>query len=660
MLTVVFFAAIQLVRAGYYNGEGSVISWFYGEDGNYVHSPFYLNATFLFGGFFVISILYYFTQVRYRSIGAMLSIMFPFVIYAKRAEEIPELLVTLIITLFIAVMVHNRRIDPATPEIQRGKTVVNRSYLISMAIFVSVTGAVTMLIDKPTYRSQLEKNSDYFNYVQTDATGSMGNYEDISQTSSKRYGANSYTNNPLFYFETDGDSDEYFLRRQAYDTFDGSVWNISDDYQDYARVYTPLNPEYMTDDILTAMQSISESGIDLVGVEFTDNMLKLATGRVYDDSFKPVYLPAPYATVMDNVSFYESSYLKYAHGEIYRKNAMNANDSSVLDDSYYFYEQTEEFYSYAAQLGFTGDEYEKLLTEAADNGVTSADELLEDYTAAKDQYSSIDFINSDVIRLAQEITADCTSDLEKATALEQYFENNGYIYDTEYSPSDESIEYFIFDSKTGVCSSYATAMTLMARAVGLPARYVEGFAAFERTDSGAFVVRDSYAHAFVEVYIPGAGWMTFDPTVSGYMQIPEDSNFDAGTFITVLGRLLVVIVVAFVIIFIVLLDRIVELFFRIRLHFKSPREQTLKLYANVIRLVNFSTQSDYSSYTVKMLREYLNETRGTAPEQLLELFEKTCFGGYEPTADEFNLAYREYKQCYRAIRKIPKKKKATA
>lgn len=663
MLVLAFFFAARLAVMGYRSGEGSVISWFYGEDGNYVKSPFYLNAVFLAGGFFVISILYYFTQVRYRSLGVMLSILFPFVIYAKRAEEIPEVLVTLIITAYIAVMVHNRRIDPAVPGEKRGRLVINRSYIISVALFVSVTGAVTMLIEKPEFQSQLEKNSNYFNYVPTDATG-PGDYEDTSPTSSRRYGANSYTNNPLFNFETNGYNQIYYLRRQSYDYFDGSVWRIAEDPDNFGKVFTSKNPEVMYDDILSAMQILGKNGYDLNGAVPSSELAPLTNGRVYDSSFNSVYLPAPFATVTDDSTFQEikgadGKFIKYGHGEIYR-NSLRYEQNNGMDESFEFLDQSEELYAYAAQLGMNGTDYEAMLASAVSSGVLADDSVLEDYREAKEKFADTGYVSDRIVELANEITADCGSDFEKAYALENYFEENGYKYDMEYVPPDESIEYFIFEGKTGVCSNYATAMTLMARAVGLPARYVEGFAAFEPNGEGGFVVRDSQAHAFVEVYISGVGWLTFDPTVSDYRTIPEDSNFDAATFAAVLGRLLVVIAVAFVIIFILLLDRIVERIFRIRLSFNKPYKQTLMLYSNLIKLVNFSAQSDYSSYTVKMLREYLHDTRGAVPEQLLQLFEKTCFGGYEPSSEEFDLAYREYKQCYRYLRKIPKKKKVNS
>ena len=89
--------------------------------------------------------------------------------------------------------------------------------------------------------------------------------------------------------------------------------------------------------------------------------------------------------------------------------------------------------------------------------------------------------------------------------------------------------------------------------------------------------------------------------------------------------------------------------------FGNPKEKTLRLYANVIKLINFSSNSDYSSYTVNMLREYINSTRGAAPEQLLQLFERTAFGGYNPTSEEYRNAYLEYKKCYKYLRKIPDK-----
>lgn len=75
------------------------------------------------------------------------------------------------------------------------------------------------------------------------------------------------------------------------------------------------------------------------------------------------------------------------------------------------------------------------------------------------------------------------------------------------------IDYFIFEGKTGFCVQYATAMTLLCRASGISARYVEGYYVEENDKaSGQYNVNGNKGHAFVEVYIPGYGWKVFDPT----------------------------------------------------------------------------------------------------------------------------------------------------
>ena len=348
--------------------------------------------------------------------------------------------------------------------------------------------------------------------------------------------------------------------------------------------------------------------------------------------------------------------MKFPNSIIIRNSARNSQFAPVLNDEFDFYRQDPVLYRYAANLALNSDEFYPGLADADES--TPEGRLYSDYLKAADTYSDMAGVSERVAQLAYGLTKDAQSDYEKAAILESYFEDEGFVYSLEYQPPDTSIDYFIFESKTGYCTNFATAMTLMARAAGLPARYVEGYVAFERQQDGSFLIRDSSAHAFVEVYIAGAGWLTFDPTVAGYMQIPEqDNSFNAAAFFRILSRFLIVIIVAFVVIFVLLLDRIIELLLRIRLRFKPAAQRTLMLYRNVIKLVNYSTGGNYSAYTVKMLRSYLAETRCAVPEKLLRLFERTCFGGYTPTEEEYAEAYREYKQCYKYLRKIPKPKK---
>ena len=660
MIAVAFFSIYLLFNGAMSSGFASPVTWFYGEEGSYSYRPEFLNAVFVGGGFFLISILYYFTQIRYRSLGVMLSLLFPLVIYAKRAEELPEILITIMISLYIAVMVHNRRIDPAKESSRRGVLITNIPYIISMAIFVSVTGAVTMMIEKPTYFSKLERDSTYFDYYQTQGTGS-GDMEDLNQQSSSRRGGIQASNDPVFYFETNSDQSEHFLRRQVYDQYKGDNWEMSEKQKDYSTVYSASSPEYGIDDVIYDMKTIAAESDDIEAPN-VGKVLRKKNGRVYDETFSPRYLPSPIGIITDTNERNRLAYRKFPGSVVYRS---YANPEAGINDRFDFWDQGSDIYVYAGNLGMTGSSYKKKLQKIAEGKNVSKDaaeaagRLLEQYEDAYENYTDISLVKDKLVEFSYSITADCKSDIEKAFRLENYFEEHAYKYSLEYVPEDNSIEYFVFESKTGFCASYATAMTLMARAIGLPARYVEGFAAFERSgEEGNYVVREGHAHAFVEVYIPGTGWLTFDPTVSDYkeMDLDQSSGFDFDLFLRILSRFVVVIVVGFVIIFIVLLDRIIELIFRIRLRFADTAKRTLRLYANVIKLVNFSTKEDYTAYTVKMLREYLESSRAVVPEKLFSLFERTAFGGYVPSEEEYKEAYADYKRCYKYLRRLPRPK----
>ena len=75
------------------------------------------------------------------------------------------------------------------------------------------------------------------------------------------------------------------------------------------------------------------------------------------------------------------------------------------------------------------------------------------------------------------------------------------------------MEDFLFTRKTGYCEHYATAMVVMLRTLGIPARLVTGFLPGVWNDFGNYYsVRQQDAHAWTEVYFPGSGWVTFDPT----------------------------------------------------------------------------------------------------------------------------------------------------
>lgn len=103
----------------------------------------------------------------------------------------------------------------------------------------------------------------------------------------------------------------------------------------------------------------------------------------------------------------------------------------------------------------------------------------------------------------------------KAMAVQNYLrENFKYDLSTKETPANRDVvDHFLFDSKQGFCSHYASAMVVMLRVVDVPARVVSGYAMGEyNMQEGAYRVPESAAHAWVEVYFPSYGWVEFEPT----------------------------------------------------------------------------------------------------------------------------------------------------
>jgi protein-glutamine gamma-glutamyltransferase len=119
--------------------------------------------------------------------------------------------------------------------------------------------------------------------------------------------------------------------------------------------------------------------------------------------------------------------------------------------------------------------------------------------------------------LAQTITRGAQTPLEKAVRVETYLRRNyNYTLTLTWDPGKEPLSAFLFRAKSGHCEYFASAMAVLLREAGVPTRLVNGFLMGEYNPVGdAYIVRQSDAHSWVEVYLPGTGWMEFDPTPAG-------------------------------------------------------------------------------------------------------------------------------------------------
>lgn len=122
-----------------------------------------------------------------------------------------------------------------------------------------------------------------------------------------------------------------------------------------------------------------------------------------------------------------------------------------------------------------------------------------------------------VRNLAAEITVGASTDLEKALAVQRYLRET-YPYDiaTPLAPAGrDAVDDFLFDTGRGFCSHFASAMVVLLRATDVPARVATGYAMGVYDEGrGAWRVTESDAHAWVEVWLTGVGWIEFEPTPS--------------------------------------------------------------------------------------------------------------------------------------------------
>jgi protein-glutamine gamma-glutamyltransferase len=126
--------------------------------------------------------------------------------------------------------------------------------------------------------------------------------------------------------------------------------------------------------------------------------------------------------------------------------------------------------------------------------------------------------------LAAEITRNDRTPLEKARHTEDYLRRNyKYSLDLTWSPGNDPLEEFLFTAKSGHCEYFASAMAVLLRAAGVQTRLVNGFLMHEYNPVGdTYIIRQSDAHSWVEAYLPGSGWIEFDPTP------PADDQLDTG------------------------------------------------------------------------------------------------------------------------------------
>ena len=280
------------------------------------------------------------------------------------------------------------------------------------------------------------------------------------------------------------------LRGSVRRTYTGYSW--TDDQAKARYLYYDFTHSATRDDAFDA--DIGTEGFDTV--EVSVEMLSEGTSTL----FVPAHMTS-FDMDLANAVYYNVA------GEIFLTRETQKGDS----------------YAFTASLPQSSDALIAAARAAQDKQDAGYDEAVANYTALPEG------IDSRVYALAVELTQDRTSPVEKAYAIQEYLAKNyKYTLETDY-PDDgqDFVSRFLLEEKQGYCSYFASAMTVLCRIAGIPARYVEGYFVQAEAD-GETIVTGRNAHAWVEVYLNGIGWTAFDPTARAVEQSQGESDEAAG------------------------------------------------------------------------------------------------------------------------------------
>ncbi len=139
------------------------------------------------------------------------------------------------------------------------------------------------------------------------------------------------------------------------------------------------------------------------------------------------------------------------------------------------------------------------------------------FVPARAYYTQLPSFSPAIRLLADSLLAGLPTDYDRAAALERWFQQEfTYTLALPKNAREATLEHFLLIRRAGHCEYFSTAMAMLLRTQGIPAREVNGFLGGSWSEFGSYLaVTQNQAHAWVEVWFPGYGWVPFDPTPAG-------------------------------------------------------------------------------------------------------------------------------------------------
>ena len=652
--------------------------WFLTPQDSLKYNKWYTLAIYILFLIFMLSVIYYFTRVRYRILMNFLIFIIPFAIYGKEYEKMPIGYIIGLAIGYVLMMVTFRQLH------ENDKTVVidKAETWKSVAVFTAIFAVTSTILPKPTVeadRSVLEMLIDADAFT-TRLDKMLDVFRDTSSGSQFR---GKQSTNPLYYLEA---SEQMRLKNATFSTynFQNDTWKVSD-IDTYYQVYdsAPINI-YTNGGLADAILYVAgrdkdfadKYGIsDIAGKSLTYSP---KTVSVYSLASNAETMLVPQGAVSLKNTSYKGKF------DLMRSGALITDSGVRYTDEEFDYEyisnevlRNPENMEIIKRLSSV-DDYQAMLDDAYD--IISDDDDLDTDLSRYYKYKGILNVNarfyesylenlldyggdSDIYDLAKKITDGAANEYEMAKNIEWYFIQNDYKYDLDYQKAqDENVHDFIFKTKTGVCVEYATAMVMLSRAAGIPARYCEGYLANEEYHSQAktpdgvkridgFVLSANDGHAFPELYIKGYGWVTFEPTMTNIAQTEKNKDPKATTHLLSKAGVYLLIITSVLLLLVIVMPIIMHKLFIWRNNKRTPDAAVAAVVHRLCRLYGIT-----NVHTANEAAELVNSASGADISATAAMFNRSVYGGAELNEADRTKAMEEYLTAYEAL--IESKKQA--
>ncbi len=646
------FAAVALIcsSVGAAMGRIALIEFIYTTSDTF-SVPLAAASIVLFS-FVVTYPVFYFTVRLPRPCFLLLPALAPLILGARTVGALPAGLVAFLAAgYFVAIMGVSRLEYPADNVYIEDKH-SRKERLIAFGLFGVIAAGVLLIVprnDRTIYSRYLD--TVWFSRPNFYGTRSTG----FSQSSSPNTGNNEPPEDLLFYVWSEYPNN---IISQSFDKYRGKDgWTYLQKYSyghsDWRDEQSQLNYNKLAYDLKSGAEDgkLAKYADDLLNLpDISEDSIKSTAMYIQAaDNVNSTVVLHPAGTFNASIANRQDTIYRNAKDEMFTETPFGVKASYTLD--FYGRGINTEFARYLS--GLSGEEYIELLDLAAEEEVISEEaayafinafDLAEDYLIDTTDVA----ITPKIRELAETITAGLDNDYDKAKAIEEWFGRDGFVYDLNFVPQELTAEYFLFKSKRGICTDFATASTLLLRAAGVSARYTEGY--LIKTDIasidmyGRYEVKADQGHAFASAYIPGGGWIEIDGTKTAAMASAAKEAQRVIFYIVAVVAVVIVLCVIF-------RKRLSEAIFSIRYKLGRGTKKIRALYLRTRRIACSITGVEPKSATSGEVRDVISRTLSLEKEasEITDAADALLYGDGGVKLNEKRL-YKNYKLILKARR----------